>query len=312
MSSAFISSTRPQPGPTTTASATSATAAPSAFSTSGSAATTLSDADLTFVRELVLARSAIVLDEGKGYLVESRFAPLVRDEGLGSIGELVDQLRRRPHSPLEARVVDAMTTNETSFFRDVHPFDALPLIIRDLPGAASTFGPITIWCAACSSGQEPYSVAMTIHEKMPELASRVRILATDLSPTMVERCRAGRFSQLEVNRGLPARLLVRHFEQQGADWVARPELRSMIDARVGNLAQPLLGTPRCDLVMLRNVLIYFSMETKAEILGRIRTDVLKPGGMLMLGSSETTHNIDNTFERVEYGRGSCYKPRVAA
>ena len=261
------------------------------------------------MRALLLSRAAIGLDEGKGYLVESRLAPIVREDGLSSIGELVDLLRRRPRSPLEGRVVDAMTTNETSFFRDVHPFDALPAIIADLPGGAT--GPLTIWCAACSSGQEPYSIAMTIHEKLPHLASRVRILGTDLSPTMVERCRAGRFSQLEVNRGLPARLLVRYFDQDGTDWVAKPALRSMIDARVGNLAEPLLGVPRCDLVMLRNVLIYFSVDTKAEILGRIRTGVLKPGGVLVLGSSETTHNIDNAYERQEYGRATCYRPTAA-
>jgi chemotaxis protein methyltransferase CheR len=280
--------------------------AATATAPAGAADTGLSTPDLDFVRELVLSRSAIVLDEGKGYLVESRLAPIVREDGLSSIGELVDLLRRRPRSPLEARVVDAMTTNETSFFRDVHPFDALPAIIADLPSGAT--GPLTIWCAACSSGQEPYSIAMTIHEKLPHLASRVRILGTDLSPTMVERTKAGRFSQLEVNRGLPARMLVRYFDQDGTDWVAKPELRSMIDARVGNLAEPLIGVPRCDLVMLRNVLIYFSLDTKAEILGRIRTTVLKPGGVLLLGSSETTHNIDNAYERAEYGRATCYRP----
>ena len=284
----------------------STSGATAAARTSTLGASTLEVDDLDFVRQLVLARSAIVLDAGKGYLVESRLAPIVREERLSSIGDLVEQLRRRPRSPLEARVIDAMTTNETSFFRDVHPFDALPAIIGDLPGGAT--GPLTIWCAACSSGQEPYSIAMTIHEKLPHLASRVRILGTDLSPTMVERCRAGRFSQLEVNRGLPARLLVRYFDQDGTDWVAKPQLRSMIDARVGNLAEPLLGTPRCHLVMLRNVLIYFSVDTKAEILERIRKDVLVPGGLLMLGSSETTHNIDNVYERVEFGRATCYRP----
>jgi chemotaxis protein methyltransferase CheR len=175
----------------------------------------------------------------------------------------------------------------------------------------SNSGPITIWCAASSSGQEPLSVAMAIQEKLPHIAPRVRITATDLSPTMVERCREGRFSQLEVNRGLPARYLVRYFEQDGATWVARPEIRSMIDARVTNLAEPLAGIPRCDLVMIRNVLIYFSMTTKADILGRVRRDVLKPGGVLMLGSSETTHNIDDQYERVEFGRASCYRQRSA-
>ena len=267
--------------------------------------------DFDFLRELVLRRSAIVLDDGKGYLLESRLQPIVRQEGMGSFAQLVSVLRRSPRSSLEARVVDAMTTNETSFFRDVHPFDSMVELLSASPGGSSLTGQIHIWCAAASSGQEPYSIAMTLLEKAPELARRTRILATDLSPTMVQRCREGRYSQLEVNRGMPARYLVKHFEQDGTEWVARPELRSMVDTRTANLAEPFPAIPRCDLVMLRNVLIYFSVDTKAEILGRIRRNVLKPGGVLMLGGSETTHNIDDGYERIEFGRTSCYRPRTA-
>jgi chemotaxis protein methyltransferase CheR len=268
----------------------------------------ITPADFDFLRELVLRRSAIVLDDGKGYLVESRVAGIVRDEGIGSIPELVDRLRRLPRSPLETRVVDAMTTNETSFFRDVHPFDALPAILTD----RGDTGPITIWCAAASSGQEPLSIAMTLHEKAPALAARTRIIATDLSPSMVERCRSARFSQLEVNRGLPARYLVKYFDQDGTEWVAKPQLRSMIDVRQMNLAEPFVGMARCDLVMLRNVLIYFSVPTKQQILGRIRTDLLKPSGAVMLGSSETTLNIDDAYERLVVGASSVYRRRVGS
>lgn len=263
--------------------------------------------DFDFLRELVLRRSAIVLDDGKGYLVESRVASVVRDHGLASIPDLVDQLRRSPGSALEGVVVDAMTTNETSFFRDVHPFESLPQLLAELTAPA---GPVSIWCAACSSGQEPISVAITLLDKAPELARRTRILATDLSPSMVERCRAARFSQLEVNRGLPARHLVKYFDQDGTDWVAKPELRSMIDVRTHNLSEPLIGGS-FDLVMLRNVLIYFSVPTKQEILGRIRTQLLKPNGAVMLGSSETTLNIDDAYERLVVGASSVYRRRVA-
>lgn len=270
--------------------------------------TTIGSEDFDFLRELVLRRSAIVLDDGKGYLVESRVAGILRDEGLSSTQELVQQLRRLPRSPLEARVVDAMTTNETSFFRDVHPFESIPEILDSAPAV----GPISIWCAASSSGQEPLSIAMTLLEHAPHVAARTRILATDLSPTMVQRCRSGRFSQLEVNRGLPARYLVKYFEQDGTEWVARPELLSMIEARPLNLAEPFVGVPRADLVMMRNVLIYFSVDTKVDILGRIRRDALKPHGVLMLGGSETTYNIDDSYERISIGRSSCYRPLVAA
>ncbi len=277
--------------------------------TAGAAPGGIRPADFDFLRELVLRRSAIVLDDGKGYLVESRISTLVRDEGFDSIAALVERLRLTPNSPLEARIVDAMTTNETSFFRDVHPFDALPQVLADLAGPA---GPISIWCAACSSGQEPISVAITLLEKAPELARRTRILATDLSPTMVERCRAARFSQLEVNRGLPARYLVKYFDQDGTDWVAKRELRSMIEVREHNLSDRLFAGQRFDLVMLRNVLIYFSIPTKQQILGHVRADLLKPNGALMLGSSETTLNIDDRFERLVVGPTSVYRPTTGS
>jgi chemotaxis protein methyltransferase CheR len=268
----------------------------------------LSDAEFEHIRTLVRDRSAIVLDDNKQYLVQTRLVNVLRDADLSTFAGLVDELRRRPHGKLASDVVEAMTTNETSFFRDTHPFDAVTqhLVphLTTRPGAT-----LTIWCGACSSGQEPYSLAIALTERHPTLvrAGRVRIVATDLSPAMVERCRAGRFSTLEVNRGLPARHLVRHFEQDGRDWVVRPELRTLVEARELNLTGAWTGIPRCDIVWLRNVLIYFSADTKAQILSRVRREVLLPGGYLFLGASETTLNVDETYIRRDVGRSICYQ-----
>ena len=265
--------------------------------------------DIIFLRNLVLERSAIVLDESKHYLISSRLEPLARKESLPSIAELVNALRKAPRGRLEQLVIEAMTTNETSFFRDSHPFAALTeSIIPQILSERGPAGGLTIWCGASSSGQEPYSIAIAIGDKFPELlsAGRLRILATDISPTMVARTRAGRFTQLEVNRGLPARQLIRFFQQDGNDWVANREIRQVMDARVMNLIAPWTNMPKCDLVFLRNVLIYFNPETKRSILERIRREVLRPGGQLFLGSSETTLNIDNSWIRNSVGRSISY------
>ncbi|HEX7097053.1 MAG TPA: protein-glutamate O-methyltransferase CheR, partial [Acidimicrobiales bacterium] len=203
----------------------------------------LADAEFEYIRTYVHDRSAIVLDDTKQYLVQTRLATVLRDTGLPSFAALVGELRRRPHGDVGVAVIEAMTTNETSFFRDGHPFDAVsdhivPELMARKPDAS-----ITVWCGACSSGQEPYSLAIALWEKHPALmrAGRVRIIATDIAPSMVERCREGRYSTLEVNRGLPARYLVRYFEQSGTDWVVRPELRSVVDARELNLTAPWTG-----------------------------------------------------------------------
>lgn len=273
------------------------------------ASTDLAPEDFAFLRDLVRRDSAIELEDGKEYLVTTRLSPMVRTHGLSSIGDLVGVLRREPFSPLRGEVIDAMTTNETSFFRDVHPFTALEhAIIPTLLEGSGPLDPFRVWCGASSSGQEPHSLAMLVSEKFPQLIpTRFRIVATDLSPSMVARCTAGRYSQFEVNRGLPARSLVRHFEQDGTEWVLRPQIRDLIETRTLNLTESWVGIGRCDLVMLRNVLIYFSLDTKREILRRIRRDVLKPGGILMLGSSETTLNIDDEYVRREHERTVFYQ-----
>ena len=270
----------------------------------------LSPTDFLFLTTLIKQRSAIDLDASKQYLLTSRLSNVIREERLSSIADLVDKVRRAPRGSLEAKVIDAMTTNETSFFRDVHPFNALTDQI--LPSILAKAGPaaqINIWCGASSSGQEPYSIALAVLDKFPDLVvtRRLRIVATDLSPTMVQRTAAGKFSQLEVNRGMPARLLVKNFSQDGRDWVASKELRGVIDAKPLNLIESWTGVPRCDVVFLRNVLIYFDTVTKRQILEKIRKEVLKPGGHLFLGSSETTLNIDAGYKRVEFGKSICYQ-----
>lgn len=264
--------------------------------------------DFRFVRDLVLARSAIVLEQGKEYLVEARLAPVARDTGHGTIAGLVEALRRAPSGPLAKTVVEAMTTNETSFFRDSHPFDSLrQQIVPQLLERNRTERGITIWSAACSTGQEPYTIAMTMREHFPQLESwKVRIVATDLADHVLTRARAGRYRQLEVNRGLPATYLAKYFTRHGLEWEVAPSLKAWTEFRALNLIGDWGVLPRFDVIFLRNVLIYFDVETKRQILARVRRH-LRPGGWLFLGSAETTLNIDESFRRVTVDRGHAYQ-----
>ena len=271
---------------------------------------TLSVPEFNYVRRLVLEQSAIVLEEDKGYLVESRLLTLARREGFASLDLLVQKLQAEPVGGLHRQAVEAMTTNETSFFRDFNPFEALKkFIVPDLIGRRAAERALVFWCAACSSGQEPYSLAMLIRENFPQLASwRIGILATDLSTDVLARAREGRYSQLEVNRGLPASLLVEYFQKRGCDWFIRDDIRNMVDYRVLNLASAWPLLPPMDVIMIRNVLIYFGMEAKKEILAKVRR-VLKPDGYFFLGAAETTFSIDDSFERVQFDRATCYRLR---
>ncbi|MPY95594.1 MAG: protein-glutamate O-methyltransferase CheR [Acidimicrobiia bacterium] len=270
--------------------------------------TSLAAPDFAYICRLVRERSAIVLEPGKEYLALSRLEPLARTAGLSSVGELVGMLRRPGSMGLQEQVVDAMTTNETSFFRDVHPFESLRAdILPELVERNAATRRIQIWCAAASTGQEPYTVALVVRQHFPELASwDVRIRATDLSPTVLAKAEAGRFTQLEVNRGLPAALLVKWFRRAGAQWEISPEIRRMVTFERHNLSVPWPATAPVDLLFLRNVLIYFDLETKRGILRQVRR-ALRPGGYLLLGGSETTLTLDDTFERVPRGRTAWYR-----
>ncbi len=266
--------------------------------------------DIRFIRDLVRERAGIVLDEEKEYLIVSRLEPLAKELGFESLITMVGKLRRDAYDMLHRTVVEAMTTHETSFFRDVSPFLALrERLLPDLIAHKSSMKRLSIWCGACSSGQEPYSIMLTILEHFPQLQDwDISFEASDISAAMVKRCQDGIYSQLEVNRGLPANLLAKYFSQQDGLWRIDERVRRKIQFREINLAGPWPPFPRLDLVVLRNVLIYFDGETKKRILKKIH-HILNPQGYLMLGGSETTINVDDRFERVPMNDTSCYRLR---
>ena len=265
--------------------------------------------DFDHIRALVHERSAIVLESDKSYLAETRLLTLARREGFASLDDLVTRLRTRPSDGLQQMVVEAIATNETSFFRDVHPFETLgrevlPALLRGRPGD------VQVWCAACSSGQEPFSIALLLNElfSAPE-RGRVRILASDLSTEILERARQGRFNQFEVERGLSPAQLAKFFVKRGAEWQLEERIRRQVEFRQINLVGTWPALPMLDVVLLRNVLIYFDVAVKKQILARLR-QVLRPNGYLFLGGAETTLYLDDAFERVPVGKTSCYRLRA--
>jgi chemotaxis protein methyltransferase CheR len=263
-----------------------------------------------YVADLVRREAAIVLGPGKEYLVEARLTPLARAAGAADVSAYVSTLDRPAHARQRMAVVEALTTNETSWFRDGAPFEALrTTVVPDLMAQVPATRRINIWSAACSSGQEAYTIAMVMAEHAA--ARKVEILASDLSHEMLERTRAGSYSQLEVGRGLPAPMMVKHFRRNGTQWQVSPQLRSMVRTQRINLAAPFPPMPVFDVVFLRNVLIYFDTPTKKAILQRVR-QVLSPQGYLFLGGAETTLGIDDSWNRTTVGRFTLYRPAPAA
>jgi chemotaxis protein methyltransferase CheR len=258
--------------------------------------------DFDIISAMVKERSAIVLETGKEYLVESRLVPVAQAHGLRDLHQLAAAMKTSPNSALVSDVIDAMTTNETSFFRDIRPFEALrTTILPELVKARSSERSLTIWCGACSTGQEPYSIAMTVAEHFPELASwQVRIIGTDLSPTVVKQAERGVYTQLQVNRGVPAPLLVKYFDRKGMEWHIKPEIRRRVEFRTANLVAQWPTMPTVDLVMLRNVLIYFDNQAREQIL-RKAAGVMAPHGHLLLGSTESTIGLNVPFRREQVG-----------
>jgi chemotaxis protein methyltransferase CheR len=260
----------------------------------------VSAADYGFLAGLLRERCALVLEPGKEYLIKSRLTPLAQRHGLGAIGPLLERLREPASSGLVTEVVEAMVTTETSFFRDIHPFETLKkTVLPKIIELRRAQRQLNIWCAASSSGQEPYSIAILLKEYFPELAGwRVTLSATDISQEMLTRSRAGRYSQVEVNRGLPTPLLLKWFRQEAGSWQLDEQIRGMVRFTQLNLAQPWPAMPQWDLIFLRNVMIYFDINMKKEILSHI-SRVLSPDGYLLLGGAETTLNLDNSFQRTE-------------
>lgn len=269
---------------------------------------TLSPRAFGYVSELVHREAAIVLSPGKEYLVEARLLPLSRAAGHSSVEEYVGAVSTRGTAKDRDAIVEALTTNETSWFRDREPFEALTNhIIPELLKSTAARRRITIWSAACSSGQEAYTIAMLMAEHVVPRGWSVDILATDISSEMLERTKQGSYSQLEINRGLPAPMMVKHFTKVGTHWQVSDQLRSMVRVQKFNLAAPFPPLPSFDVVFMRNVLIYFDTPTKRSILQRTQR-VLNPQGYLVLGGAETTLGIDDQWERVAAGRTTLNRP----
>jgi chemotaxis protein methyltransferase CheR len=266
--------------------------------------------DYEFLRKLLKERSGLDLSADKQYLVESRLIPLARKAGLPGLPELVQKLKNGADA-LTSDVVEAMTTNETFFFRDKVPFDHLKAtVMPELLQARAARRSLRIWCAASSTGQEPYSIAMCLKELGAALTGwRVEIIATDLSQGVLEKSRAGLFSQFEVQRGLPIQLLVRHFVQTGELWQLNADIRAMVQFRQLNLLQDFSHLGVFDIIFCRNVLIYFDQETKTNVFGRL-SRMIEPDGFLMLGAAETVVGLTEAFKPYADRRG-LYIPNVA-
>ena len=271
----------------------------------------LTTLDFDYVRGIVRQHSAIALDDSKAYLVATRLVALAQREGVTTVSELVARLRADRGEELGRKVVEAMTTNETSFFRDLLPFEMLQrVLIPELIQRRARQRSLNIWSTACSTGQEPYSLAMLLRDHFPELHSwQTRILASDLSTDVLARARMGRFTQLEINRGVPVHLLVRYFKRQGLYWHVIDEIIRMIDFQLINLIGSWPSMVPMDIILLRNVLIYFDAESKSQVLNRIAR-LLAPDGYLILGGSETTFFNNDLFERVELERSAVYRLKV--
>ena len=266
--------------------------------------------DYDFLRALLKERSGLDLSADKQYLVESRLVPLARRAGLSGIPDLVQKMKGGA-AALITDVVEAMTTNETFFFRDKIPFDHLTgTILPALLSARASRRSLRIWSAASSTGQEPYSIAMCLKERAAELAGwRIEIVATDLSQEVLEKSKAGIYSQFEVQRGLPIQLLVKYFTQKGELWQINADIRAMVQHRQLNLMQDFSHLGKFDVIFCRNVLIYFDLATKLSIFERL-AKVMEPDGMLMLGAAETVVGVTDAFKPYPDRRG-LYQPNPA-
>jgi chemotaxis protein methyltransferase CheR len=265
--------------------------------------------DYDYLRKLLKARSGLVLSEEKHYLVESRLLPVARRNGLFNLTGLVSRLRGRSAEPLIVEVVEAMTTNESFFFRDKMPFEQFrDALMPALLTSRTASRRIRIWCAAAATGQEPYSLAIALKEMGKDLRGwKIEIIATDLSTEVLEKARSGIYSQFEVQRGLPALMLIKYFSQIGESWQISPEIRGMVKFMPLNLLNDFAHLGRFDLVLCRNVLIYFDQATKINVLERIAS-VTERDGFLVLGGAETVVGLTDRFKPIPGKRGVYEQP----
>ena len=263
----------------------------------------MTPADFEFVATLLKRRSGLVLTPDKVYLIESRFAPLARQHNLANIDAVIAKLRTGDE-PMARAVTEAMTTNESFFFRDKTPFEHFEKVIlpKMLQARAATKR-LRIWCAAASSGQEPYSLAMILKEKAALVKDwKIDIIGTDLSTEILAKAKAGLYTQFEVQRGLPIQLLMKHFTKEGESWRIKDDIRAMVEYRPANLLDAFTGMGSFDVIYCRNVLIYFDEATKKNILMRLG-QLMPADGYLLLGAAETVIGLSTSFSPMESARG---------
>jgi chemotaxis protein methyltransferase CheR len=257
--------------------------------------------DFDYLRHLLQSHTAVVLEPHKYYLAELHLDAIARQSGSHSIAEFVEKIKALPFGKLHVQTIEALLINETSFFRDRYPFEALRFVILPaLIQSRSIEKTITIWCAACSTGQEPYSIAMLIQEYFPQLANwKIRIIASDFSGKALARAKQGSYTSTEVNRGLTPEQRDRYFQQSNGFWKIRSEIIQRVEFRQMNLIGSWSNLPTLDIIFLRNVLIYFNIETKRTILKQVQ-QYMHQESSLFLGSGETTLYIDPTFEPIRH------------
>lgn len=257
-----------------------------------------------YLRDFLKQDSGLIVTPEKMYLLETRLMPLARSHGFDNLADLVAKLQRHPDKALLVKISEAMNTHESLFFRDQAPFKLFQDVILDqLIQRRATEKRFRIWCAACSTGQEPYSLAMALREEAAKLNGwQAEIVATDISHSVLERAQEGLYSQFEVQRGLPVTMLVKHFTQDGEYWRLNQDIRDMVTFKPFNLLDSPKALGPFDIVMCRNVLIYFDVETKRKVLSSV-SNVLREDGVLFLGSAESTMGLSDDFWPVEAGRG---------
>lgn len=270
----------------------------------------ISDFDL--YKDLLKEKSGLALTPDKCYLLDSRLTPIARKWGFANLEVMTMQLRGVPSPDLVKDVIEAMTTNETSFFRDTKPFDQfrdiiIPHLVKTRPGKR-----VRIWCAAASTGQEPYSLSMLIKENMHRMPGfQFEIVATDISTEVLESAQKAEYSQFEVQRGLPIQMLMKYFEQKGDRWALKPDIKSMVKFKYFNLLDPMLSLGKFDIIFCRNVLIYFDRDTKAKVLQNM-AGLIPDDGFIVLGGAETVLGVTDALKPLDNTRGFFVKPNAPA
>jgi chemotaxis protein methyltransferase CheR len=263
-----------------------------------------------YLRDLLRRRTGVVIDTAKEYLVVARLMPIVRQRKIPSLDTLIDRMRKGSDASLERDVLSAMMTHETSFFRDKSPFETIRQLLPELIARRGAQQQLTFWSAACSTGQEPYSLAILLNEHFRDLLAtwRVRIIATDFSEAVLTQAREGIFSDLQTARGLPPALLAKYFRPLQGKWSISQDCRRLVEYRSLNLNAAWPMMPPCDIVLVRNVMIYFDLPTRTALVEKFRK-VLRPDGALFLGGAETLIGMDTNYERLSGAGCSYYRPK---